>query len=266
MGLHAEWAYALGAAPSALLLKLIAFLRRSTICDDLRRSCPTPPVKVGRVLRSSQELPPPRSRRLPASVGINDDKKRRRWRRQLRRHDPIGPGYVRATNRWPNRQFAFLRSAAEQRNVNRRSGHRFVARITARPIGSWRRSRRRGRRPSSSPSSNFLSEAGGWRAVPAILGMSLRIGISRKIIFRLHHPRNRIMAAETTPLRPILADGTAMSAHRPIVHTMGDGPARWFGRNRPAGRAASASGGGRPVIGLYFSFTQNTYLPYVKLH
>ena len=48
------------------------------------------------------------------------------------------------------------------------------------------------------------------------------------------------MAAETA-LRPILANGTAISAHRPNVHTMGDGPARWFRRNRRAGWAASGS-------------------------
>ena len=48
------------------------------------------------------------------------------------------------------------------------------------------------------------------------------------------------MAAETA-LRPILANGTAMSAHRPNVHTMGDGPARWFRRNRRVRWAASGS-------------------------
>ena len=46
--------------------------------------------------------------------------------------------------------------------------------------------------------------------------------------------QSRTMAAETA-LRPILTNGTLMPTHRPNVHTMVDGPTRWFCRKRRAG-------------------------------
>ena len=57
----------------------------------------------------------------PADKKFDDGKEEgRRPRRRIRRHDPIGLAFIRATNRWPDRRFAFLCSAAERRRANRR--------------------------------------------------------------------------------------------------------------------------------------------------
>ena len=225
---------ALGAALSALLLSIICVF--ATV-DDLRRSSPPPVLKVGRVVRSGRESPPRRSRILPVGPGINTEAKRRRRRRSLRRQGPIGLEVVRATMGRPNRQFAFLCSAAEQSNANRRFRCRFVARTTPRLIGSWRQSRRRLRRRSSSPMSNSYGRGGGRGRL--FLVCIYGVGIRRKIILACATRQSRIMAAETHLLRPIDQRNSHGSAPAHRAHTMGDGLARWFGRNRSTGRAGS---------------------------